>query len=465
MMRSTAINWKALLLVMVGLGVLNSIVSLPAAVADQPAQADSRPNIVLIFSDDQGYHDVSCYGSEIPTPHLDSIAKDGMRFTSWYVASSICTPSRFGLLTGTYPSRSQDRLLGPLMSLGPKDAKRGIHSGEITFPALLQKSGYQTALIGKWHLGHGGKQFLPTRHGFGSFVGHTAGCIDYFTMKYGIKRDWYENESLHDESGFATELITEKAIDFLKEQKGEQPFFLFLPYNAPHFGKRYDPKAESTVNILQPRSEELARVQNIKDQKRKEYAAMVLALDDGVGQVLQAIDDLKLRENMRVIFMTDNGADPEFGGSNAPLRGEKATLFEGGIRVPCMARWPGKIPAESVSDAAVGAIDLFPTLCGLGGNDVSDRKLDGQDIRHVLFDAKVKLPKRELFWELHHASALRVGDWKYLRNHGAGKTQEFLFNLADDKDEKTNLAKAEPERFKQLRSRHDVLLAETKAGK
>lgn len=310
--------------------ICNSAVAAAAIWISSLLPAAERPNILLIFSDDQGWGDVSCYDSEIPTPNIDSLARDGVKFTNWYVASSICTPSRFGLLTGRYPSRSQDRLLGALMSLGEKDANRGIRSDEITIAQVLQCQNYRTALIGKWHLGHGNVGFLPTSHGFDSFYGHTAGCIDFFTMRYGIKPDWYRDEELIDETGYATDLITDEAVRFLKEQRPDRPFFLYLPYNAPHYGKGYDPGKREVVNIMQAKPEDLARVSQIEDPTRRVFAAMTLSLDDGIGKVLATLEQRGLQDDTLVIFMTDNGGDPDYGGSSGALRGEKGTLFEGG---------------------------------------------------------------------------------------------------------------------------------------
>jgi arylsulfatase A-like enzyme len=182
-------------------------------------RADEPPNIVLIFSDDQGVNDVGCYGSEIPTPNIDRIAAQGTRFTSWYSASSICTPSRYGLLTGRNPNRSQDQLLSALMFLSAADRDRGLRDHEQTIAEVLKSVEYTTALIGKWHLGHGSSAFLPVNHGFDMFKGHTGGCIDYFTMTYGKTLDWYEGTQHVSKNGYATELITEEAVQFLKSQQ------------------------------------------------------------------------------------------------------------------------------------------------------------------------------------------------------------------------------------------------------
>lgn len=418
--------------------------------------AAERPNIVLIFSDDQGVNDVGCYGSEIPTPHIDRIAREGVRFDQWYSASAICTPSRFGLLTGRNPSRSKHQLLSALMFMADEHKATGIQPGETTIASVLRNSGYHTALVGKWHLGHGNKSLLPTRHGFDTFIGHTGGCIDFFTMTYGIIPDWYHQEEHVRENGYATELITDEAVRYLRERKrADKPFFLYLAYNAPHFGKGWSPKAKEPVNIMQARAQDLKRVDGIDDKIRREFAAMTLALDDGVGRVMNALDVNGLSENTLLIFLTDHGGDPTYGGSNLPLRGDKATLFEGGIKVPCVMRWPGRIKPGTTSDALVWSIDLFPTFATMAGVDSQGINLDGRSLFPV-FAEGAKWQDRTLFWELGaHAElkrnpwmALRQGDWKFLRTPGEG---EFLFNLAKDPNEKENLIKSETARYANMK--------------
>lgn len=435
-------------------------------ISHSPALA--RPNILLIFTDDQGIHDVGCYGSEISTPNIDRIAQEGLKFTNWYSASSICTPSRFGLLTGQNPSRSQDQLLGALMFMADEDKVRGIQPGEKTIASVLRESGYDTALIGKWHLGHGSKELLPTNHGFDTFIGHTGGCIDFFTMTYGLIPDWYHQEEHVDEVGYATELITEEAINYLTERKdSEDPFFLYLAYNAPHFAKGYSPKDKAPVNIMQPQAKDLERVTGIEDKIRREFAAMTISLDDGVGKVLDALDDLKLSEDTLVIFLTDHGGDPVYGGSNTPYRGDKATLFEGGLRVPCVMRWPGTLkPGER--DTMAWSIDLFPTFCSLAGIDYDPAALDGRDLSTVLYKGD-GWNDRTFFWELGaHAElerspwrALREGPWKFLQTPEDG---EFLFNIGEDPHEKTNLKDEMPERFEAMKAQGETLAKEMRAG-
>lgn len=428
--------------------------------------AEDRPNILLIFTDDQGINDVGCYGSEIPTPNIDRLATQGVTFKRWYSASSICTPSRFGLLTGRNPSRSNDQLLSALMFMAEEHKTTGIQPGETTIAAKLRASGYDTALIGKWHLGHGSKDLLPTRHGFNSFIGHTSGCIDFFTMTYGVIPDWYHQEVQVSENGYATELITEEAISYLENRDSkEDPFFLYLAYNAPHFGKGWSPSTQTPINIMQPQAADLKRVSGIDDKVRREFAAMTVSLDDGVGRVIDALDENGLSKDTLVIFLTDHGGDPVYGGSNLPYRGDKATLFEGGLRVPCIMRWPGMIEPGKVNNALCSSLDLFPTFCGLADASYDKSRVDGLDIGHLITGSTngIDQPdqaRRTLFWELgQHVelgrkpwSAIRVGDWKYVQTPTEG---EFLFNLADDPYEKRNLKAINQERFASMRSMRD----------
>lgn len=423
------------------------------------ATAADRPNILLIFTDDQGYSDVGSYGAEFPTPNIDRIGEEGIRFTRFYSASSICTPSRFGLLTGRNPIRSQDQLLGALMFLAEEHADTGIREHETTIAEVLRdEADYDTALIGKWHLGHGGPHLLPLAHGFDFFIGHTGGCIDYFTMTYGVLPDWYHGSQHISENGYATELITDEAVDWLAARSGsDKPFFLYLAYNAPHFGKGYAPKERQPVNIMQPQAADLLRVEQIEDKIRREFAAMTLNLDDGVGRVLDALDEKALAEDTLVIFLTDHGGDPVYGGSNRPFRGAKATLFEGGIRVPCLMRWPGTIAAGSESEAPLSALDLFPTFREIAGIDEeASPPTDGRSLREIMEGKSESLGDRTLLWQTGaHAElgreswvAYAEGDWKYVKSPEEG---EFLFHLGKDPGETTNLAEREHERFSAMR--------------
>ncbi|MDF1826200.1 MAG: sulfatase-like hydrolase/transferase [Verrucomicrobiales bacterium] len=433
------------------------LLSLLIALGQIATSADT-PNILLIFSDDQGVNDVGCYGSEIPTPHIDHLAEEGIRFTQFYSASSICTPSRFGLLTGRNPLRSQDSLLSALMFMAEEHRDTGIQAHETTIAEVLRdKAGYDTALIGKWHLGHGDESLLPLNHGFDTFIGHTGGCIDFFTMTYGIIPDWYNGSQHVSENGYATELITEEAIEYLEGQATrEKPFFLYLAYNAPHFGKGYSPSAKAPVNLMQPQAAELKRVDFIEDKIRREFAAMAVSMDDGIGRVLECLDQENLSKDTWVIFLTDHGGDPTYGGSNLPLRGDKATLFEGGIRVPCVMRWPGKITPGSTSDALFWSLDLFPSFSEAAGIEPGDLPLhDGESLLTAI-RGEHSPKERQLLWQTGAHSELdrkpwvayREGTHKYLSSPEEG---EFLFNLSNDPNETTDLKNEKPELFRQLR--------------
>lgn len=423
----------------------------------QCAFSAEAPNILLIFSDDQGVNDVGCYGSEIPSPHIDRIAEEGIRFTQFYSASSICTPSRFGLLTGQNPLRSEDSLLSALMFMADEHKTTGIQEHETTIAEVLRdEAGYDTALIGKWHLGHGDESLLPLNHGFDTFIGHTGGCIDFFTMTYGIIPDWYHGSQHVSENGYATELITEEAIEYLEGQKGrEKPFFLYLAYNAPHFGKGYSPSTKKPVNLMQPQAAELKRVDFIEDKIRREFAAMAVSMDDGIGQILACLDEQGLANDTWVIFLTDHGGDPTYGGSNLPLRGDKATLFEGGIKVPCVMRWPGRIAPGITSNAPLWSLDLFPSFCEAAEIERETIKQDGKSLLGVLAGEQPN-SERQFLWQTGAHSelgrkpwlAFRTGPYKYLSSPDDG---EFLFNVLEDPNETNDLKQEQAALFRQLK--------------
>ena len=424
-----------------------------------PAQ---QPNVLIILSDDQGIGDVSCYGSEIPTPHIDSLARAGMKFECFY-AEPTCTPARFALLAGQYPSRSQSNLNEPLMFLWPEHADRGIKPGETTFASLFQKQGYKTGLVGEWHLGHG-PDMTPRDFGFDVFYGLKGGGFDYITKRYGIKADWYRNEEPIDEPGYVTDLITAEAVRFIDSQSEDQPFLLYLAYTAPHYGKGYDPLAkDGVVNIMQPKQDHIKRFMSIKDPVRRSYAAMVSPMDDGIGEVLKKLRQKGFDDSTLVIFLSDNGGDPLYGGNNLHLRGEKATMFEGGIRVPCIMRWPGQIKPGTTSDQMASILDLFPTLCGLANISTGGLHLDGIDLSETMLQGRQI--QRDLFWSplvwvgvdepWVQAAAYRQGPWKYMNT---GKGEELLFNIDQDPRETMNLAAKEPERLKRLKAKHTAIM-------
>lgn len=420
--------------------------------------AAERPNIVVIFTDDQGWHDVGCYGSEIPTPHIDSLARQGMKLTQFYAASSICTPSRYGLLTGRFPTRSEDHLLSALMFLSEEDSTRGIRTGEVTYVQRLAEVGYQTALVGKWHLGHGSPHFWPTEHGFQSFFGHTGGCVDFFSLHYGTQPDWYRDRELVAPGRYATDAITEEALRVLEQStQNAAPLYLHIAYNAPHFGKAGNPETGEVTNIMQPKPEDLKRVPaSISESTRRDFAAKVIGMDEGIGRILAKLDTLHLSDDTLVIFMTDHGGDPSYGGSNDPLRGGKATLFEGGLRVPCLVRWPGQIPANSVASAVTCAVDLAPTCYELAGLAAENWPTDGQSMLPIWMGAE-EPQERTLIWqtgnhqELQRKSwtALRQGRWKMV---DPPEQAAMLFDLENDPQEQVDLATSQPARLDELQT-------------
>jgi len=413
----------------------------------------NRPNILFILADDLGMNDLSCYGSEIPTPQIDRLARNGLKLDQYYAASAVCTLSRFGLLTGRYPVRSQDRLLGALMFAEKRDNHRGIRSGEVTIAQVLQKGGYHTALIGKWHLGHGEPDFSPLKHGFEYFYGMNGGCIDYFTLQYGNVPDWVRDGKPLEEKGYSTDLLSDDAVRFLKSQRADRPFFLYLPYNAPHYGKGWDAETKRFTNVLQAKPEDRKALTSIPDANRREYAAMVAAMDRGVGRILDTLHALKLEENTLMVFTSDNGGDTKFGASNKPFRGAKGQVFEGGIRVPCLVQWTGKIRAGVSSRQPVCGIDFFPTFCKLAGFPSTEFQLDGVEVCSVLLENKQF--ERDLCWTQAKAIAFRRGPWKFVRTSQA----EMLFNLEADPFERTDMASAEPARLKQLKEAYARIAA------
>ncbi|MBN2290218.1 MAG: sulfatase-like hydrolase/transferase [Candidatus Glassbacteria bacterium] len=423
----------------------------PSAAAEQP------PNILLINADDLGMGDLSCYGGEIPTPNIDSLARQGLLFTDFYVSAPVCTPSRFSQLTGLMPQRSRHNLTTPLMPTSPQDAERGLEPGEKTIAQVLRESFYATGLIGKWHLGHGNSRFLPTRHGFDYFYGFTPGCIDFFTHRYRGEACFYRNEQFIEEEGYSTDLFTREAVAFLVRNRN-RPFYLNLAHNAPHYGKANAPGAEA--NVLQAPEELIAGFDG-PDADRNIYSAMVVSLDNGVGMVLEALERLGLSSNTLVIFTSDNGADPDYGGSNGAFRGEKATLFEGGIRVPCLMRWPSAIEPGGTCSRPCSHLDFYETFSSLGGAPESRTKTEGLDLLPLIKDPDSECAERTLFWVYNSTAAIRQGKWKYLQSDGqeGGDRRQMLFDLSEDPYEENDLAGDETSLMESLKATLDNFIS------
>jgi len=403
------------------------------------------PNIVLIFTDDQGINDVSLYGSEISTPNIDSIGKEGIKFTDFYVTAPSCTPSRYGLLMGRYQYRADEPFQVALLPREPKHNNVHLADDEVTIADVLKKAGYRTALIGKWHLGHGSIEFGPNSHGFDHFYGFLPGCIDFYKHSYEADPAWYRNKKLVEEEGYATDLLTDEAVRFIKTNKNN-PFFLYLAYNAPHYGRCPDGKFLQTPpgypNLPEKSTDD-----------RRVYTAMIENLDKGIGKVLSALKELNLEEDTIVIFMCDNGADYRYGGSNKPYRGQKGTLWEGGIRAPCLIRWKGRIKPGQIRDQLGISLDLFPTLARWTGVAVPSRQLDGVDLNEVIIN-NAPAPKRYLFFRhrFRNQAVVRDNKWKYLRDTDG---TEYLFDMTKDPYEKNNLIAENRERATKMKAAYE----------
>lgn len=361
--------------------------------------ATEKPNVIIIFTDDQGYADVGAFGSvNIKTPNLDRMAAEGMKFTDFYVPAPVCTPSRAGLLTGCYPQRLSMAVMprgtsgGTGLVLFP-NSPGGIHSDEITIPEMLKEEGYATAMVGKWHLGHL-PPFLPTRHGFDSYFG-----IPYSNdMKpCPILRDEEVIEEPADQTTI-TERYTDEAVAFIREKKDE-PFFLYVAHSMPHIPLYVSEKfAGKSAGGL--------------------YGDVIETIDWGVGEILNTLDELKLSKNTLVVFTSDNGPWLIFGdegGFATPLRAGKGTTYEGGMRVPGIMRWPGTIPAGSVTSEVTSTIDMLPTIAEITGAKVpDDRVIDGHSILDIMKGVPGAKSPHDAFYYYHGARlhAVRCGEWK-----------------------------------------------------
>jgi arylsulfatase A len=397
------------------------------------AGAAERPNIVLIVADDLGYGDLACFGgTDIPTPHIDSLARDGVRFTQAY-AYPTCSPTRVALMTGKYAER-----FGVSTALMGQDAPE-FKAATTVAQLLRDRAGYATGLVGKWHLGYT-DDVNPVRKGFDEFFGFRGGKVDFFTHTDTAqkgptpegKHDLWEGEKEIRREGYTTELFTARARQFIRDQAakaapaagGGKPFFLYLAHNAPHYAKR---------GVWQAPEKYLKRFNAVgQTQGRDVYRAMVACLDDGVGAILDELRAQKLDRNTLVIFMSDNGAEPP--GSNKPLAGWKHGYREGGVRVPWVARLPGVIPPGTVRDDVVHATDFLPTILAVAGTKPpADAKLDGKDVWPA-FTGGPPVGDRTIYFS---DRGVRQGKWKLLNGQ--------LFNLAADPQETTDLAGKYPE--------------------
>ncbi len=394
-------------------------------------QERPRPNLIIILADDLGYADVGFNGcKDIPTPHIDSIARNGMRFASGYVSHPFCSPTRAGLLAGRYQQRFGHEN-NP--KYDPNDAKLGLPAGEITIAQVLREAGYVTGAVGKWHLG-AAPGLHPNARGFDDYFGLIGGGHQYMPVPRGAAEytiPIQRNREPVEEREYLTDALGREAEAFV-ERHAAKPFFLYLAFNAPH-------------TPLQATEKYLARFAGIADPKRRSYAAMVSAMDDAVGRLLEALRARKLEEKTLVFFLSDNGGPIEpNASSNGPLRGKKGQLYEGGIHVPFAAQWRGTLPEGGVFEAQVCSIDLFATCAAASGAKVPrDRRMDGVDLLPFVLGRKEGVPHDRLFWRTGggQSFAVRQGDFKLVRS---GDGQPQLFDLRADPGELRDLASERP---------------------
>jgi len=432
--------------------VLAVAISRPLTTANGQA---GKPNILLIVSDDQGWPDLGCIGTKpIQTPNLDRIAKEGVRLTNYYVTWPACTPSRGSILTGRHPLRNglYDMVRNDLVNYGHRYSEAeyatspemtlGLDPREQTLGDVLKHGGYRTGMVGKWDMGQA-KRYLPLQRGFDFFYGHGNNGIDYYTHeRYGIHSMFAGNaRTKADQGTYATDLFEREALRFIREG-GQQPWFFYLCFNAPHGASSYgseekNPKSRSGV---QAPDEYVAKYADSKlAENLKRYYAAVTRMDDAIGAILKQLDDTKQTENTLVIFQSDNGGSGN--GGNAPLRGQKSTLWEGGLRVPFVARWPGKIPAGRVSDEFATTLELLPTLAAASAIQPPEGvTLDGYNLLPVLAGQSPS-PRTEMFWEFRDQKAARAGNYKWIESERASG----LYDLTSDIGEKEDLSAKSPE--------------------
>lgn len=456
--------------------IVQFLMILAVALTAGTSHASDQPNIIVLLADDLGYGELGCQGNpEIPTPHIDSIASGGIRFTQAYVTAPNCSPSRAGLLTGKIPTRFGYEF-NPIGARN-EDPGTGIPRREITIAELLHDQGYTTGLIGKWHLG-GAADYHPFRHGFDEFFGF-AHEGHYFkpppyhgvttmlrrkTLPGGGKGRWIGENLIYSthmgndepdydannpmvragqpvvEDEYLTDAFTREAVSFIDRHQ-DKPFFLYVAYNAVH-------------SPLQGKLEDMERFKKIDDVHRRIFASMLFAMDESVGKILAKVRDAKLDKKTLVIFLSDNGGPTrELTSSNLPLRGEKGSMYEGGLRVPFMMRWPGEIKPGQTFDRPISSMDIFATSAAVAGAE-TPQDIDGRDLMPYARGGKTGSPHEEFFWRQGAKAALRAGDWKLVKQRrGRSNSQWELYNLADDPSEKRDLAQQQPSKLNEMMAR------------
>ena len=452
------------------LGTLAFAAGIFTALADAPA----KPNIVFLLADDLGWADVGFHGPDIKTPNIDKLAAAGARLEAFYV-QPVCTPTRAALMTGRYPIR-----YGLQVNVIRPWSQYGLPLEERTLPQALREAGYETAICGKWHLGHCQPAYLPMARGFDHQYGHYLGAADYYTHNNanGGGLDWHRDQKACRDEGYSTHLIASESVRLIEQHDAGKPLFLYVPFNAVH-----SPYQEPPAGYSAPYT-------NLKET-RHVYAGMTAAMDDEIGRIVAAIGKKGLRQNTIFIFCSDNGGPhPGTVTSNGPLRGGKGSLYEGGTRVPACVAWDGHIAPGTVVNAPLHVVDWYPTLLKLAGATAGQKlPLDGRDIWPVITEGKPSPHDAILLNARSSDGAVRAGDWKLVRNgrfmdgddgekpanrkaaqeerrkRRAASNEFELFNLAQDPNEKTNLAEEQPDKVRELRARLEVFEKEAVAPK
>ncbi len=395
------------------------------------SRGESQPNVIIFYADDLGWGEITAQGfsKDIPTPHIDSLAQNGLRFTNGYVAATYCSPSRAGLMTGRYPTRFGHEFNAVANTVG-------LRADQTTMATRLKALGYATAAVGKWHLGDQPGN-LPTKRGFDEFFGTLKNTPFFHPINFIDSRLSNEVREVTDDAFYTTDAYADRAVEWLENNKSK-PCFLYLPFNAVHAP-------------LQAPKKYLDRFPNIADEKRKTFAAMMSGMDDAIGRVLAKVRALGQEENTLIFFISDNGGPTASTTSyNGPLRGFKMTTFEGGTRVPFIAQWKGKIPAGKTYDLPVMNLDVLPTaIIAAGGKPEASWNLDGVGLMPYLTGTNTSRPHQTLYWRYGPQWAIRDGDMKLVVSKG-GSGKPELYNLADDIGESKDLAAAEPDKVKAL---------------
>ncbi|QDU88862.1 Arylsulfatase [Pirellulimonas nuda] len=412
-------------------------ISLLSAYESKADDAVSQPNIVYFLIDDMGYADCGFNGStDIRTPHIDRLANEGAVLKSFYV-QPLCSPTRAALLSGRYPTHT-----GVYHVVTP-GAEWGLPLDERTLPQALSEAGYATSICGKWHLGEFRAEYRPSQRGFGHQYGHMMGNLDYFTHLRDGKLDWYRNDEPLEEEGYTTSLIADEAGRVIRSHPSGKPLFLYVPFNGVHS------PYQTPASYCEPYQE--------LPKPRKTLAGMMAAVDESIGKIAAALEERGMRENTLIIFSSDNGgSNPGKVSMNTPLRAGKGSVYEGGVRVPAFATWPGKIAAGSTIDEPMHVVDWYPTLLKLAGAPASQQHApDGLDIWPVLTEGAPS-PHDAILLQgtTPPVKALRMGDWKLIANDSSPPE---LYNLEADIAEKRNLADARPDLVRSMRERLNAM--------